>query len=323
VRISWLVPLSVAGLWGAPLGYAAEKPMVQPPRQIAVTIDDLPLAPGNRPTTEQAVRTMDKLLSVLESRSVPAIGFVNELKLEMPRESDDNRSPREYAPARLALLETWLQRGFALGNHGYRHLDLHRVDVNVWEQDILDGERILRPLLKKYGQTDLFFRHPFLHTGREIAIRDHTLEFLDGHGYRVAPVTIDNQEWIFGFAYHEATPSERNRIGRAYVDYMKSMVVFYEEQTMAIVGEPIPHILLVHVYALNADWLGELLDWLRERGYQFVSLSEALEHPVYQREDRYDGPGGITWLHRWAITDGMPRSTFDGEPEVPDWLPTP
>jgi len=77
------------------------------------------------------------------------------------------------------------------------------------------------------------------------------------------------------------------------------------------------------VYALNADWLGEILDWLEVRGYQFVSLDEALKHPAYQREDRYDGPAGITWLHRWTITAGMPRSTFAGEPEIPDWLPSP
>ena len=34
----------------------------------------------------------------------------------------------------------------------------------------------------------------------------------------------------------------------------------------------------------------------------------------------YVGPGGITWLHRWALTRGVDRSMFAGEPEVPDWV---
>ena len=36
--------------------------------------------------------------------------------------------------------------------------------------------------------------------------------------------------------------------------------------------------------------------------------------------DSYAGPGGITWLHRWALTQGKRGSIFAGEPEVPDWI---
>ena len=38
---------------------------------------------------------------------------------------------------------------------------------------------------------------------------------------------------------------------------------------------------------------------------------------AYQSADAYVGPAGITWLHRWALTRGMPGATFAGEPEVP------
>ena len=102
---------------------------------------------------------------------------------------------------------------------------------------------------------------------------------------------------------------------------MLDVVAFYEQQSEAIVGRPIPHVLLVHAYALNADWLDELLSELERRGYGWISLGEALEDPVYGRAvDGWTGRGGITWLHRWAITEGVDRSVFAGEPEPPNWI---
>ena len=281
-------------------------------REIAITMDDLPVVLRSEWSIERARQVTGEILATFQEYGVPATGFVNEQKLEVDGEVD---------PARVGLLERWIEAGFDLGNHGYAHFDLHRVDVSTWEQDILKGERVLLPLLARHGKTPRFFRHPFLHTGRSVAIRDRTSAFLKDHGYRVAPVTIDNQEWMFGFAYAEAaSETERQRIGEEYLRYMKAIVVYYEKQTVAIVGEEIPHILLVHAYALNGDWLGELLGWLEERGYRFVTLERALAHPAYGSEDRYEGSGGITWLHRWALTREMPKSIFEGEPVPPDWI---
>jgi len=41
----------------------------------------------------------------------------------------------------------------------------------------------------------------------------------------------------------------------------------------------------------------------------------ALAAPAFSLPDTYTGPAGITWLHRWAMTRGVPKSTFAGEPE--------
>lgn len=287
--------------------------VAQPARLMAVTIDDLPVGPPRAHSIDEQRRITESLIAVLEKHAVPAIGFVNEDKLEVDGAVD---------PARVALLERWLDAGFELGNHGYSHLDLHRVDRERWQRDVLRGERVLRPLLAKRDRAPRYFRHPFLHTGRSLEIKAGTERFLADHGYRVAPVTIDNQEWIFGGAYAESAddPDRRERLGEAYVDYMLAMVAYYEQQAEAIVGEAIPQVLLIHAYALNADWLDPLLTGIAARGYRFISLDDALEHPAYGSEDTYVGPGGITWLHRWAITRGLPPSIFATEPSIPSWL---
>jgi hypothetical protein len=45
-----------------------------------------------------------------------------------------------------------------------------------------------------------------------------------------------------------------------------------------------------------------------------------LEDPAYALEDTFTGSGGITWLHRWALTQKKPNAFFAGEPVVPDWI---
>jgi peptidoglycan/xylan/chitin deacetylase (PgdA/CDA1 family) len=284
---------------------------------MAITVDDLPVAPPSRHDLEQQRAITAKLLEVLAAHRVPAIGFVNEAKLEVDGVVD---------PARVGLLEQWLDRGLELGNHGHSHLSLHRVDPEEWLADVKKGERVSRPLVEARGGNLGWFRHPFLHAGRSAEVQAHTAAELGRMGYRVAPVSIDNSEWVYGAVYADAwNRGDRElmqRIGEDYVRYMLDVVAYYEGQAARIVGdEAFPQILLIHAYALNADWLGTLLERLEARGYRWIPLAEAMQHPAYQRPiDGFAGAGGITWLHRWAITSDMDRSIFAGEPEVPEWI---
>jgi hypothetical protein len=56
---------------------------------------------------------------------------------------------------------------------------------------------------------------------------------------------------------------------------------------------------------------------MRRRGYQFISLEDALKDPAYGLPDNYYGTGGFSWIHRWSRTKGMPNK---GEPDEPGWI---
>jgi hypothetical protein len=101
---------------------------------------------------------------------------------------------------------------------------------------------------------------------------------------------------------------------------MEACVEYYEQQSVGIVGREIAQTLLLHANALNAATFEALIDRLRTRGYRFVPLSDALKDPAYASKDEFIGPGGITWLHRWALTEGKRGGIFAGEPVVPDWV---
>lgn len=283
-------------------------------RTVAVTIDDLPAVSTRR---DIAVHTSitERLLATLARERVPATGFVIESGLETDGRND---------PLRIALLERWLDAGMDLGNHSYSHRSFHQTALETYQQDVLRGERVIRNLMERRDKQLVWYRHPMLHTGRTLETREAFVRFLDVHGYRIAPVTIDNQEWIFARAYDHALDRADSalarRIGEAYLPYMDSMFGYYENQSRALLDREPAQILLLHANRINAEYLDELIVLMRQRGYRFLSLAEAMRDPVYTRPDAYTGPAGITWLHRWAIAEGWSGGDFAGEPEVPPFV---
>lgn len=223
--------------------------------------------------------------------------------------------------SRIALLRVWVLAGLDLGSHTYSHLDLHTVPLARYEQDITRSDVVTRRLLSAVGRAPRWFRHPFLHTGRDSATRYRVEQLLARLGYRVAPVTIDNYDYIFANAYENAgaradTASLR-QIPNEYVEYMGRVFSYYEAQSDALFGRQIPQVLLLHASALNAVCFDELARMMERRGYRFVSLDRAVDDSAYRSADRHYRPAGITWLHRWALSRTPRGRIVPGEPEVP------
>jgi peptidoglycan/xylan/chitin deacetylase (PgdA/CDA1 family) len=275
--------------------------------EIAVTIDDLP-AVGAQTLAQHQQITRD-LLRSLKRHGVPAIGFVNEQKLR-------------YGDASTRLLEQWLDAGFELGNHTFSHPDLHRIDVAQFEKNILEGERVTRRLMKARGKTLRWFRHPFLHTGMSLETKHRVERFLTKHGYRVAPVSMDNSEWIFSRAYDLKIDdaAAKKRLEDEYIAYMDRKTAYWEEQSKRLFGRDIRHTLLIHANALNAATFDRLAEMLKRRGHRFIPIDRALEDDAYRSRDTYTGRAGPSWIHRWAITQGKGREFFGDEPKVAAWV---
>ena len=278
-----------------------------PARSVALTFDDLPGVFLDTSLAE-ARSANEALVASLQRAAAHATGFVNEDKLR-------------GLDARVALLELWLDNGLDLGNHTWGHPDLHRIGLESFQDAVLRGEAVTRALHAERGGVPRYFRHPFLHTGRDTATRNALEAFLDEHGYRVAPVTIDNYDYVWARAYDRALragdPAAAARIGDEYVAYMDTVFGYYEGQSRSLFGREPAQVLLLHVNRLNADRMDALLAMMARRGYAVVPLEQALEDPIYDSPDAYVGQAGITWLHRWAITRGTAGSAFAGEPEVP------
>jgi peptidoglycan-N-acetylglucosamine deacetylase len=300
------------GLFTAVGAFGAPESQV---RSVAITIDDLPgPAAGLVSNSPAAVaETNAKLLAALKKSRVPAIGFVNEGKLVVDGEG------AEGVAARTAVLRQWVDAGLELGNHTYSHRSLNQTPLDEFEADVLRGEPVTRALLAEKGKKLRFFRHPFLQVGLELPKRREFEKFLADKGYTVAPVTIDNDEYVFAFVYAAALrrgdQREADRVAAAYLDYMNQVVGHVEKVSRSLLGREPAQTLLLHVNALNADKFGALAALLQQRGYRFISLEEALRDEAYARPDDYVGAWGISWLHHWEITSGKPRTPSIDPPE--------
>lgn len=276
-------------------------------RQVAVTFDDLPAPQGE---LEDMRSITSRLLASLKRNGVPVVGFVNERKLYRRGEVDE----------RTELLRAWLEAGEELGNHTFSHISLRRASLVAYEEDIVRGETVTRMLLEERGMKLRYFRHPFLWTGETPEYKNGLTDFLALRGYTVAPVTIDNDDYIFADVYFKAKKrgdsETAKRVADAYVPYMETVFDFFEKLSTETFGREVRHVLLLHANEINADRFDELAAMMKRRGYAFVKLEEALKDPAYSEQEALY-KSGVSWIHRWRMAKGMPEKR---EPRAPKFV---
>jgi peptidoglycan/xylan/chitin deacetylase (PgdA/CDA1 family) len=281
-------------------------------KQIAITMDDLPVV-STRTDLKTHQEITRKILSHIRRANAPVIGFVNEGKLYVGGKPDQRE---------VELLRMWADAGLELGNHTYSHFNLNK-GLADFETDLLKGEPITRELMAEHGKKLRYFRHPYLFAGRTQQIKDELGAFLTQHGYKIAPVTFDDSDYIFARAYDNAydihDSKMMKRVGADYVPYMESKLVYWERQSDRLFGRQIPLTLLIHANIINSIYLGDLIQMFRKHGYDIVDLDTALNDQAYSLPDHYYGPAGISWLHRWALERGFDFIVPD-EPRVPDYV---
>lgn len=234
-------------------------------REIALTIDDLPLVaskmntPGNR---ARATKRFMNIIKTLKENNVPAIGFVIAGAIEK---------------GQWAFLKAFRDAGFQLGNHTYSHWDLNHTNVNKYIADVERADKILEPIMTK----PKYFRFPYLAEGHKAAHKKF-FAYLKAHNYTVAPVTIDSKDYEFNEdLYHVPY---RHRV--AYIHHIKNRYLHYIwRQTLRAERNTNPdmpekQILLIHANLLNSYLLGDIIKMYKEKGYKFITLTQALKHPA-------------------------------------------
>jgi peptidoglycan/xylan/chitin deacetylase (PgdA/CDA1 family) len=271
---------------------------------VALTFDDLPtLSFANDLAYQQ--QTTTKLLAGLTTHHLPAIGFVNEIKLQ---DTD--------AEERIALLARWVDAGMDLGNHTYSHLSLNKTPVDGYIADVARGETVTRELLATRGKTPRWFRYPYLETGLTIQVRQTFESWLTAHGYRIAPVTLENSDWQFAIPYDDAVLHKddalADHIREEYLDYTARVTRWYRQAALDLLGRRPALVFLLHASRLNADSIDQIATILRESDLHAVTLDQAMHDPAYSIADTYVGPDGDEWLTRWSLTlhKNLPWSNF-------------
>ncbi len=250
-------------------------------RFLAVTMDD--------PNTYQTpLLSPDErnlaILKHLDSHKIRAALFICGERVDNP---EGNR-----------LLSRWNDAGHMLGNHTYSHPYYHsnKIDSVTYIEDIIKCENILT----SYGGNCKRFRYPFLKAGNTIEKRDSVRKYLKKQGYRHGYVTIDTSDWYIEERLKTRLKSnpglDPNPYKVFYIKHMLDRANYYDDLAKRALGRRIRHTLLIHHNLLNAMFLGDLLNALKENGWSLIDASNAFEDPIFELEpDIIPAGESITW----------------------------
>ena len=303
-------------LWSTFLMSVSLSAMAQT-RTVAITVDDLPcvscqpLASPGSPRQGSIEEPNKRLLAGLVRAHAPATGFVI------------TKGVDQAGPAGQRVLQLWLAAGFDLGNHSYSHPNFADISTDQMESDVARADTMLRPLLQANGHPLQFFRFPYNDTGDTQAKHDEFAAYLKARGYQVATCTIDTSDYIFATAYARAVGLKdatlASRIRHEYLAYSATEIDYYAALNRRILGYEPAQVMLIHDSLLNADSIDDLLELFRDRGYRFVTLSEAQHDPAYSIPDTYVTKYGMMWGYRWARERNLgPLGMHESEP--PEWI---
>jgi peptidoglycan/xylan/chitin deacetylase (PgdA/CDA1 family) len=285
-------------------------------RRVAITVDDLPYAAGDSralspsdATTAAEVNRM--LVAALRKHRVPATAFVIQERVDQLGVAAGTR-----------ILANWTSGALDLGSHTYSHPDINHLSLAQIEDEIRRGEASIVPLMRAAGKRPQFFRFPLNHTGDTRERHDQVAAFLSQRGYRVAPCTIDNSDYLFNRAYARMLAQHdpaADRLRAEYLSYTSAAIDYYAALGTQVFGSEPAEIMLLHDNRLNADMITELLALFEQKHYRFVSLDDALPDPAYRTPDTYVTSYGPMWGYRWAAERGV-KVNGRLEPEPPDWV---
>jgi peptidoglycan/xylan/chitin deacetylase (PgdA/CDA1 family) len=233
--------------------------------------------------------------------NIPIFIFVNE-----------GRPKRDSSPiATNKLLEKWLKRKYInVGNHTKNHLRYSTTQLDTFKQDIINGEKITRKLIKKNNKKLKYFRFPFNDLGSDSNSQQKISDFLISMNYSIAPFTIESSDWMYNSVYEYFLKGKDSinakKIGQDYVEKTIEFIDFFEKVSLKYFNRNINQIYLCHDNMINTDYLPEIVEKLKIKNYNFIGLEEALHDEVYKNKNYYSKKWGISWIYRW-IENGEER----------------
>jgi peptidoglycan/xylan/chitin deacetylase (PgdA/CDA1 family) len=243
-------------------------------QNLAITFDDLPLN-GSLPPGVTRVQTAENVIAILKARHLPPVyGFINAKKLE------GNEDGAE-------ALKLWAAAE-PVGNHTYAHMDLEQNTPEAFEREIDENEPVLELLSKDEKDNWHWFRYPYLHEGDTVEKRRAVRAYLKAHGYRIAQVTLDWEDYLWNTAYARCVAkNDQKSIDWLHSSYLTTASEFLDlgrEQAKLIYGREISYVLLMHLGAYSSTILPDALDLLRKKGFKLVTLDEAQSDAAYESD---------------------------------------
>ena len=151
------------------------------------------------------------------------------------------------------LLARAVSIGCEIGSHSYAHGNLAEMDEEAMLADLAAADE---QFIRAIGQAPVLLRPPW---------GDYDQRLVEKSGKAIVTWSLDTRDW-------------ESRDARAVVDYVKGQ------------GGLAGQVILMHsTHASSVEAAGELVPWLKEQGYQLVTVSQLIEDCYGETP----APGGV------------------------------
>jgi len=270
---------------------------------VALTFDDLPAA-GTLPPGENRTKIATKLAAELKASHLEGTyGFVNAVKLENDPDAQQ-------------ALRVWMDAGMSIGNHTWSHKAISGNTAEAFEQEIAQDE----PALAQYaGNRDWhWFRYPFLWEGETLEKRHAIRGYLHDHGYRVAQVTLDFEDYAWNDAYARCSAKSDEAaiawLRQSYLDSAAEYIRLGREEERIAFGHEIPNVLLLHATAFSTRMLPDLIQLLQRQGFRFAKLPKVEQNHAFASDPDAALQYGGTLPDQFMDSRHLPYPAYQPKP---------
>jgi peptidoglycan-N-acetylglucosamine deacetylase len=272
-RIGWVQSSHEPDAGAKKLSPQASNALSLSPRPVvALTFDDLPAA-GSLPAGDSRTKILARLATELRvSHLDGTYGFVNGIKLENDPDAQE-------------ALQTWVNAGMNIGSHTWSHIPLTGNTAEAFEHEIALNESTL---VRFAGTKDWhWFRYPFLWEGDTLEKRNVIRAYLKEHGYRIAQVSLDFEDYAWNDAYGRCSAKADTAaiawLEQSYLATAQAYITLGRKESVMVFGHEIPYIMLLHATAFTTLMLPQLVSDLQSEGFRFATLSEVEADPAYSK----------------------------------------
>lgn len=277
-------------------------------RKLAIGFVSIPPVDRSENPPKDSDATARLMIAKLAQYKVPAVGFVNGGSI-----SDGEK----LFPVRANIVRLWRDAGLEVGIGNFKHVWFYHTPYDEYVAGVEKNEAAVKKILAEKNLPLRYFSYPYLNTGKSVEDRDRFETWLQGRGISSVKYTIDNNEWMYSYAYDIARND--NDIGTmtevrvAFMNYISKMFDHYEGYSQDLFGRDISQTMVLTPSRLVADSFDDLFGMIQKRGYKFVTMEEAQADEAYKTRENFIGNSGISWFERWTLADSKP---LRAEPKV-------
>jgi hypothetical protein len=142
--------------------------------------------------------------------------------------------------------------------------------------------------------------------------------YLREHGYRVAQVSLDFEDYAWNDAYARCSAKQDAAaiawLKQSYLETATEYIRLGREEQQIAFGHEIPNVMLLHATAFTTLMLPDLFNMLHTQGFKFASLPDVEKDPAYALDPDAALKYGGTLPDQFMDSRHLPYPAFKPKP---------